>query len=196
MCELSIVHFCSPGVDGAGLHIWFCLAKLSNLQESFENLSYLWIHTRDTWGSTPKQLLVSCWHYRCDFFLNWQHKLSMRCNWKCISCLCQDSKTFAGLSIIMTGSQTTVDNILCTHLFCRWLGINLLSNKLISIKSSGQTIFSIQEIEFTFQWKRKKRGGLAYFNDRNKIIYNSTFDYYVRKPISIMLCQKEGCIVN
>lgn len=102
------------------------------------------------WDNTQKQLLASCWYSKRDFSLNWQHKSSMRCSRKCNSCLCQGSKTFAGLSM-MTGSQTAMDNILCTHLFCRWLEINLLSNMLISIKSSGQTIFSMQEIEFTFQ---------------------------------------------
>lgn len=65
---------------------------------------------------------------------------------------------------------------------------------LVGIKSSGQTIFSIQEIEFMFQWKRKKRRGLAYFSCRNKIIYNSAFDYYIRKPVSIVVCQRRAAL--
>lgn len=89
------------------------------------------------------------------FFLDNTILLNIRCSWKCISCLWQANKMFAGLIIMSGVKQTTMGSILCMHLFCRWLEINLLPNRLMStsVKSSGQTVFSIQETEFTFQWK-------------------------------------------
>lgn len=79
------------------------------------------------------------------------------------------------------------------HLLCR-LEINLLLNRLTStsVKSSGQTVFSKQEIEFTFQWKcGGERGFLEYLNCRNKIIYNLISNRYIRAlfPITLLPCQ-------
>lgn len=54
----------------------------------------------------------------------------------------------------MTGvKQTPMESILCRHLFCTLLEIHLLPGRLMSTnaKSSGQTVFSVQETEFTFQ---------------------------------------------
>lgn len=123
--------------------------------------------------------------------------LNVRCSWKFISCLWQDNKTSAGLSTISGVKQSTMGSILCMHLFCRWLEIKL-PNRLMStsIKCSGQTVFSIYEIEFRWGGGGKKQSFGVFLNCRNKIIYNFILNCYLRTLFPIMLCQKVGCTVT